>query len=612
MILPVVNTILRLGFAHFQIYDATGKVALLSINILAAITILWIGASKILGIDLLRRKAEEGLRASNDQLDRRVQLRTQELVHANEQLAVEVANRKLAQYGLQHTNAMLGSLIDACPLAIIAFNLDGSVRNENAAAEAMRLAENPEARELANRAGRGEPVVNTELACEVDGKTLHLNIWASPILSESTRIDGTVMLAAEVSGRKALEAHIQQNQRLESIGVLAGGIAHDFNNLLTGVLGNASLLQSLFEPGSRGANVTNDLVVAGQTMARLTGQMLAYSGRGRFFVEPLDLSTEVRRITDLVQASIPKNVRLGLTLSEGLPAIEADSGQLQQVVMNLVINGAEALGAGQGTVEVSTLARRAEQTELAFSVVQPPVPAGEHVVLEVRDTGVGMDQETKLRIFDPFFSTKFTGRGLGLSAVLGIVRAHRGALTVESRAGFGTTFRVFFPCSAKPAMPRETAASHRGSGMVLVVDDEDLVLRMAQSVLDAAGYEALTANNGIEALEIYAAQSSRIDAVLLDVTMPVMGGEETMTQLVSRWPDVVVIATSGYDREEAVSRFAPRPAGFLQKPYTAAQLSSKVAEVLRSSGKPSSAESVSEPTAQASRPTTAQSTPPES
>jgi CheY-like chemotaxis protein len=231
------------------------------------------------------------------------------------------------------------------------------------------------------------------------------------------------------------------------------------------------------------------------------------------------------------------------------------------------------------------------------------VPAAEYVVLEVRDTGIGMDQETRMRIFDPFFTTKFTGRGLGLSAVLGIVRAHSGALIVESRVGFGATFRVFFPCSAKPPRSQETFVSHRGSGVVLVVDDEDLVLRLAQSVLEAAGYEVLTATNGIEALDVYAARPARIDAVLLDMTMPVMGGEEAMAQLVSRWPDVVVIATSGYDREEAERRFAPHPAGFLQKPFTSAQLTSKIAEVLKSSAKPSAARPVGEPTPTASRST---------
>jgi CheY-like chemotaxis protein len=340
------------------------------------------------------------------------------------------------------------------------------------------------------------------------------------------------------------------------------------------------VLQDRFHPDSREARAAADLVEASQVMAKLTSQMLAYSGRSRFHIEPLDLSTQVRQIMNLVQASIPKNVRLKLALGEGLPAIEGDSSQIQQVVMNLVINGAEALGTEEGAVEVHTLARRAEQRELSAGVTRPPVPTGEYVVLEVRDTGAGMDEETRTRMFDPFFTTKFAGRGLGLSAVLGIVRAHHGTLIVESRLGSGTTFRVFFPCSAscKQIAPPESCGSHRGSGTILIVDDEDLVLRMAGSVLGEAGYEVLSASNGSEALDVYAAQSARIDAVLLDMMMPVMGGEETLEHLAARWPDATVIATSGYDVQDAERRFA----GFLQKPYTAAQLTAKIAEVVRS------------------------------
>jgi signal transduction histidine kinase len=270
-------------------------------------------------------------------------------------------------------------------------------------------------------------------------------------------------------------------------------------------------------------------MAAGQVMAKLTSQMLAYSGRSRFHKKPLDLSAEVSQIANLVQASIPKNVRLNLRLGEDMPAIEGDSSQIQQVAMNLLINGAEALGLEPGTVEVRTLVRRAEQSELAAGVTRPVAQAGRYVVLEVRDTGVGMDEETRARIFDPFFTTKFAGRGLGLSAVLGIVRAHHGALIVESRSGCGTTFRVFFPCATacKQTASAWTAETH-GSGTILIVDDEDIVLRMAESVLNDAGYDVLSACNGSEALDLYAAQSGRIDAVLLDMTMPVMGGGEAM------------------------------------------------------------------------------------
>jgi signal transduction histidine kinase len=585
LILPAVTITLRHIITNVRADETRrpGGILFASINILAALAVVWIGASKILSIDLLRRKAEDDLRASYDDLDRRVQLRTREFLDANERLALEVASRQRTQNELQQTNAMLASLIEACPLAITAFDLHGSVRKSNAAADAMHLPDNPDCRELAERAGRGESVAAAELVCEIEGRLAQLHLWASPILTDDAGLDGVVMMAADVSERKALEAQIQQNQRLESLGVLAGGIAHDFNNLLTGVLGNASLLHDRVSPGSLESRAASDLIAAGQVMAKLTAQMLAYSGRSRFYLQSLDLSTEVRQITDLVQASIPKGVRLKLALGEELPGIEGDSSQIQQVVMNLVINGAEAIGPGQGEVEVRTLARRAESNELATGVTQPSVPAGEFVVLEVRDTGAGMDEETKARIFDPFFTTKFTGRGLGLSAVLGIVRAHRGALIVESRAGRGTTFRVLFPhgSASRQTAPQKKATTHRGSGTILIVDDEEIVLRMAQSALDQAGYDVLSATNGSEALEVYAAQPDRIDAVLLDMTMPCMGGEETMERLAARWPDATVVATSGYDVREAESRFRARPAGFLQKPYTAAELTAKIAEVVR-------------------------------
>jgi signal transduction histidine kinase/CheY-like chemotaxis protein len=572
LILPPVTNGIRVILRNLGVYQGLeGATIFASTNILAALVILWIGGRKVLSLDLERRRAEDELRRSRDELDRRVHLRTRELTEA--------------QAELQHTNAMLTSLIEACPLAICAFHPDGSLRQSNAAAEAMQLAENEACRKLAAEAGLGRPVTGVEVACLCDGKDVCLNVWASPIVTTDARLDGVVLMAADVTERKALEFEMQQTQKLESLGVLAGGLAHDFNNLLTGVLGNASLLHdALTDPQC--LESVQAMLDAGQRMAKVTAQMLAYSGRGRFVVTAIDVSKQIEQITSLIRASIPKNVELRLSLAEGLAAIEGDPTQFQQVMMNLIINAAEAIGPEQGIVEVTTSMCEAREEELQASVTQRPVPPGTYVSIVVRDTGSGMDEQTRAKIFDPFFTTKFAGRGLGLSAVLGIVRTHRGAMLVNSQPGRGTTFRVLFPvCQPKTAEP-ETAPVNvsRGRGMVLVVDDEASVRQTAHAILRAAGYETVGATNGKDALALYATMPERIDVVLLDMTMPVLNGEETLERLLVRWPDAVVVATSGYDEAEAQQRLGESIAGFVQKPYTAAQLTVRIAEALDRTG----------------------------
>ena len=571
LLLPVAGTAIRLALRRVGLYDGeSGAAIFASLDLLAAIAIVWVGAQKVLSVDLQRRQAEQELRQSHDELDRRVHLRTRELTEA--------------QVELQRSNAILGSLIEACPLAICAFNLDGSVRKSNAAAEALDLSRNEACRQLAARAGHGELISGIEVASAGDGENIQLNVWASPILSPDARPEGVVVMAADITERKALDRQVQQTQKLESLGVLAGGIAHDFNNLLTGVLGHASLLREKLT-GLEGAESAQAMLEAGQAMARLTAQMLAYSGRGRFELAVLDLSSQVRQIIGLIRASIPANVLLRLSLAEGLAPIEADAGQLQQVLMNLILNASEAVGAAQGTVEVSTCLCRATAEELQAAVTHQSVPAGDYVAVVVRDTGIGMDEQTKARIFDPFFTTKFAGRGLGLSAVLGIVRAHRGAMLVESQPGCGSTFRVFFPVPERKAIsvqPLPAGVSH-GQGAVLVVDDEPAVRNLAQMVLRKGGYKTLAAANGQEALAVWESAPDRIDIVLLDMTMPVMSGEETLRRLLARWPDAVVVATSGYAESEAAERLGNCAAGFIQKPYTAAELTGKIAAVLAKS-----------------------------
>lgn len=390
---------------------------------------------------------------------------------------------------------------------------------------------------------------------------------------------GISVYVRDVTERKRLEERNRHTQKLESLGVLAGGIAHDFNNLLTAILGGASLLQEELDPKSEAAGHLKLVISASERAAQLTRQMLAYSGRGRFVIKQLDLAKQVSEITELLKSSITREVELVLSLDTSGALIEADAGQIQSVVMNLVINGAEAIEKGPGTVVISTRLQELDSEYVRDNMAGDRIMPGPYILLEVHDTGKGMDQETLHRIFDPFFTTKFTGRGLGLAAVLGIVRGHRGAVKVYSHLGQGTTFKVFFPLSAEteatPRLPTPLASLH-GHETVLIVDDEETVQRMASTALAKYGYGILQARNGREALEIFERDPTAIGVVLLDMTMPVMSGEETLKRLKEICPDVLVIASSGYNEVEVLRRFGQGVRGFLQKPYRAAQLAEKV------------------------------------
>jgi CheY-like chemotaxis protein len=271
---------------------------------------------------------------------------------------------------------------------------------------------------------------------------------------------------------------------------------------------------------------------------------------------------------------------------DGLPSVEADVTQLQQLLMNLVINGAEAIGDAQGTVLITTADEHVDEGYIA-SVQASEISPGTYVKLEVHDTGSGMTQETIDRIFDPFFTTKFTGRGLGLAAALGIVRGHKGAIKVYSTEGQGTTFKVLFPASeqqATRAVPQVATERTAQGETVLVVDDEQIVRRSAKAMLERYGYSVVVAENGKEAVELYRVLADKINLVLLDMTMPILSGEETFRQLKTIRPDIQVILSSGYNEVEAVRRFTGKGlAGFLQKPYSALTLAAKVRAVLQES-----------------------------
>jgi len=408
-------------------------------------------------------------------------------------------------------------------------------------------------------------------------------ITVDPMMDSADKLRGGVAIVTDITERKLMDQQLRHSQKLESIGLLAGGVAHDFNNLLMGILGNASLAMDSLKDPKKARELLRDVVRASERAADLTRQLLAYAGKGRFITEPVELSELVNDLLPLIQSSIPRKVRLMLDLRPDLSAIQADRTQIEQLVMNLIINAAEAIQGESGSVVVSTAVRRVAADELSTFLTETR-EEGRYVALQVIDTGCGMNEETVKQIFDPFFSTKFLGRGLGLSAALGIVRGHKGAIKVTSSPGQGTIFEVLFPASAEAevrAQPREDTQMVHGQGTILVVDDEEIVRSVLRQSLTHAGYDVLTAENGAEALEVFSQNANRIALVVLDLVMPVMSGEEALPRLLTMKPGVPVIVSSGQDEKECMRKLSePRVAGFLAKPYTPASLAAKVHAVL--------------------------------
>ncbi len=411
------------------------------------------------------------------------------------------------------------------------------------------------------------------------------DVRANPQRDSSGQVSGLMGVSIDITARRRAEEAVLQAQKLESLSVLAGGIAHDFNNLLVSILGNAGLALLELSPESPARESIEDIQAAGQRAAELARQMLAYSGKGHFVVQRIDLSQIVREMTHLLRASIGKSAALRFDSPPSLPAVEADATQLRQVVMNLVLNASDAIGDQEGVIRVSTGVRHATRADLAREFARDDLPGGDYVFLEVADTGVGMDAETRSRIFDPFFTTKFTGRGLGLAAVLGIVRGHRGAIRVDSEPGSGTTFVVLLPAAggALAQQDRETEAE-RGAklaGVVLVVDDEPSVLAVTSRALRAFGMKVLSAPDGQEAVRTFQQHAGEIDCVLLDMTMPGMTGEDTIRALRAIRPGASVILMSGYSESEVSNRFAEHAlSGFIQKPFELRVLREAIDRVL--------------------------------
>ena len=392
------------------------------------------------------------------------------------------------------------------------------------------------------------------------------------------RIRTEAALRQAEDARLTLERKMLESQKLESLGVLAGGIAHDFNNLLAVIFGNVALAQLDLSPDHASAPSIQQVEIAARRAADLTHQMLAYAGKSSISAQPIALNHLITEMDGLLRASLPKHIQVTQQFAEGLPELHGDATQIRQIVMNLLVNAAEAIGETMGTIVVRTGLTLVARSDLAGAAVGADIAEGLYLLVEVVDTGCGMDEITRSKIFDPFFSTKFTGRGLGLAAVLGIARSHQGAILVKSVLGSGSTVRVLLPPVLEPA-PIVAATDPNvqrwlGTGQVLVVDDEPSMQAMVSRMLGRLGFAVVQAANGLDALTYFANNAESTTLVLLDLTMPQMSGQRVLQEMRRINPRVPIILMSGYTEEDARGALdAGDATGFLHKPFRLAELS---------------------------------------
>jgi len=420
-------------------------------------------------------------------------------------------------------------------------------------------------------------------------------ISATPVVLEGREC--LIMLATDLTEHKRaerdrieLQRRLMQGQKLESLGILAGGIAHDFNNLLMAIMGNLELvLMDLPEKSPLRFGIDQSMTAA-RRATDLTRQMLAYSGRGQLAVFPVDLGPLVEENAQLFRSCVSKTASFEVKLARKLPLVNADAGQVRQVIMNLITNASEAIGARPGTITLTTGAVDLDASALSRSRLEEGAAPGRYVFFEVHDDGCGMDERTLQRLFDPFFTTKFTGRGLGMSAVLGIVRGHNGAIFVDSTPGKGSAVRILFPASTEPSPVgvQELPADSRplpiqDTRSILVVDDEEMVRSLCCRILDQLGWHVKTAADGEEAIGIFRRHAAEIACVLLDFSMPKMDGAAVFQRLREIDSRVKVILSSGYNGQAVGGErlMVDGMVGFIQKPYSVSRLRNELTRVLR-------------------------------
>lgn len=437
---------------------------------------------------------------------------------------------------------------------------------------------------------RDEKPVSYEEEVSLAGENKIFWTLLVPIMDEHGRYSRIVGFSRDVTSSRHVERAVRHTQKLESLGVLAGGIAHDFNNLLSAIMGNIDLtIHNLPKEGS-GQKYLESALLASKRAADLCSQLLAYSGKGISEFKKVDLNSVINEMMSILEVSVSKKTIFEINILQNIPMICADPSQIRQIVMNLVINASEALGESGGIVNLSTGSGYFKKGELSAIWTGEYPDEGLYAWVTVRDSGCGMNEETLTHLFDPFFTTKFTGRGLGLSAILGIVRGHKGTISVKSSPGAGSAFTVFFPAGNTDEEPQadddEKVNSTFTGSFAMVVDDEEGVRNVARSMLQLSGFNVITSCDGLDALEKLSAITSETsknpDIILLDLTMPHMDGSETFRKIIELSPESRIILMSGYSEYDVSKKFADAGiAGFLQKPFQLQDLRKKISEVLK-------------------------------
>ncbi len=512
----------------------------------------------------------------------------------------DVTERKQAEEQLRELNETLRAVIETSPLAIYALDLSGAIRSWNSAAErifgyserevagqpvsSLYVEEEQVVRQRIDDAANGHLAVGAEQRCRrLDGSTIDVSVWNAQLRDAAGTVTGIVEAVADNTERKRLEEQFRQVQKMEAVGRLAGGVAHDFNNLLTVITGYCQMILDQIGASSPIYGDMEQVVKAADRATALTKQLLAFSRRQIVQPKVIDLGKLVADVQPMVKRLLGANVELAVNAQADLGKVRVDPGQIEQVIVNLAVNARDAMP------DDGMLAVHIRNTSLDADNPPHPLnlPAGDYVLLEVIDTGVGMDAHTLSHLFEPFFTTKEKGKGtgLGLSTSYGIVKQNHGEIFVESEPGVGTTFSIYLPMVAEDPEaspgPDKATPAFTGTETILIAEDEDGVRTVVTDMLRKQGYTVLVANGGAAALEIAKAQPCSIDLLVTDVVMPKMGGRELADRLRHLKPGLKVLFVSGYT-EGAVVREDEAESGtnFLQKPFSPDQLGKKVRDLL--------------------------------